>query len=181
MRQNRDEKIKKLLQDSRKLYHIQDLAVLWGIENPNTLYTTVKRYLKRGLLSRVYKGFYSTKPLNEIDAVVLGLSALRAYGYLSTETVLAQSGIIFQQVHQITLVSDRNRHFEIGGQKFLVRKMKPDYLYNEVGIIASGLDKRATLERAVADMLYFNPKYHFDAGATIDWNKVKLIQTKIGY
>ena len=39
----------------------------------------------------------------------------------------------------------------------------------------------ATTERAVADMLYYNPKYHFDFSDSIDFEKVKHIQKEIGY
>lgn len=39
----------------------------------------------------------------------------------------------------------------------------------------------ARLERAVADMMYFNPHYHFDNRKIINWKKVKEIQKAIGY
>jgi len=39
----------------------------------------------------------------------------------------------------------------------------------------------ATLERAAADMLYFNPKYHFDVRESIDFKKVETIQKEVGY
>lgn len=177
----RDEKIKKLLQDPRKLYHTQDLAVLWGIDNSNTLYTTIKRYIKRGLLSKIHKGFYSTVSLNEINPILLGLTGLHRYGYLSTESILVKEGLIFQDVQYITLVSEVSRRFETAGHKFLVRRMKDDYLYNETGVMVKEGIRTASIERAVADMLYFNPNYHFDAENIIDWKKVKEIQNKIGY
>jgi hypothetical protein len=49
-----------------------------------------------------------------------------------------------------------------------------------------GIEKRgdvyvATLERAVSDMLYFDPKYTFDVKKQIDWKKVKQIQKEVGY
>ncbi len=182
MSKTKDEKIKKLLQDSRKLYHTQDLAILWDIGNSNTLYTTIKRYIKRGLLNKIYKGFYSSVSLNEIDPILLGLTGLHCYGYLSTESVLVKEGLIFQDVRYITLVSETSRRFEIAGHKFLVRQMKDSYLYNETGITMNDKGiKVASIERAVADMLYFNPSYHFDAKNIIDWKKVKEIQSKIGY
>ena len=177
----KDEKIKKLLQDSKGLYHTQDLMVLWGTDNPNTLYTTIKRYLKRGFLNKIHKGFYSTVPLEKVDAVYLGMVGLHRYGYLSTESVLVKKGLIFQGVRYITLVSDLSKRFEIAGHKFLVRKMKDDYLYNEAGIIAKDGVRFASVERAVADILYFNPNYHFDTKSSIDWKKVEEIRSKIGY
>jgi hypothetical protein len=173
----KEDKIKSLLRDGKALYHTQDLAVLWGINNPNTLYTVIKRYIKRGVLIKIYKGFYSTKSISEIDPIYLGLSALHRYSYLSTESVLFKKGIIFQEVKYVTLVSDLSKEFKVGDHRFLVRKMKPEYLYNNIGII----EKKASVERAVADMLYFSPDYHFDAKKLIDWQKVKEIKKAIDY
>lgn len=181
MNKIKNQKIKKLLQDSRKLYHTQDLAVLWNIDNSNTLYTTIKRYVNRGILNKIHKGFYSTVSVSEVDPVLLGLIGLHRYGYLSTESILAKEGLIFQDLQYITLVSDISKRFEIGGHKFLVRQMRDNYLYNEIGTIMRDGVKIASIERAVADMLYFNPEYHFDAENIINWKKVKEIQDKIGY
>lgn len=177
----KDKKIKGLLQDPRKLYHTQDLAVLWGMDNSNTLYTTIKRYVKRGLLNKIHKGFYSTIPLNAVDSFDLGIIGLHRYGYVSTESILVKEGLIFQDVRQITLVSDISKRFKIAGYKFLVRRMKDDYLYNEAGITVKEGVRFASVERAVADMLYFNPEYHFDAKSSVDWKKVEEIRSKIGY
>lgn len=174
-------KIQKLFGDPRQLYHTQDLAVLWGISNANTLYTTIKRYIKRGLLYKIYKGFYSIVLPAKIDPIRLGLSALHRYGYLSVESVLAKEGIIFQDIKYITLVSGISRRFEIGNQRFLVRKMKDNYLYNDIGIELQNGARTAIVERAVADTLYFNSNYHFDAEARINWEKVREIKNKIGY
>jgi len=37
------------------------------------------------------------------------------------------------------------------------------------------------LERAVADILYFNPKFYFDSPNLINWTKVEEIKKKVGY
>ncbi len=177
----KDQKIKKLLQSSRKLYHTQDLAVLWAMDNPNTLYTTIKRYVKRGLLNKIHKGFYSTAPLKEIDPIRLGLVGIHRYGYLGTESILVKQGLIFQDTQYITLISNISKRFEILGHKYLVRKMRDKYLHNEAGIIVQDGIKFASAERAVADMLYFNSNYHFDAKDIINWKKVEEIRNKIGY
>ena len=59
--------------------------------------------------------------------------------------------------------------------------MNPIYLYNNVGIYIKNNQRIASTERAVADMIYFNPKYHFDGENIIDWEKVKEIKKQIGY
>lgn len=181
MNKTKDQKIKKLLQDSKWLYHAQDLAVLWEIDNSNTLYTAIKRYIKRGFLNKIHKGFYSTVSLTKIDPVYLGIVGLHRYSYLSAESILVKNGLMFQDVRYITLISDVSKRFEIAGHRFLVRRMKDDYLYNEEGIIVKDNIRFAIVERAVADMLYFNSNYHFDAKNSIDWKKVEKIRNKIGY
>ena len=55
-------RISELLQLDRKLYHTNDLAVLWGIANKHTLYMTITRYMDKGILFPIYKGLYSTIP-----------------------------------------------------------------------------------------------------------------------
>jgi predicted transcriptional regulator of viral defense system len=172
-------KTKKLMNDSRNLYHTQDLAVLWDIDNKNTLYTTIKRYSDKGILNKIYKGFYATKPIRKINPVRLGLSAIHRFGYLSTESVLVEAGIIFQDIKYITLVSGISKKFEVGGHNFIVRKMKDIYLFNETGIENVNGVRKALAERAIADMLYFNPNYHFDAKESINWDKVKKIQKQV--
>jgi len=64
---------------------------------------------------------------------------------------------------------------------FLFRKLKDEYLYNPVGIEDKSGNYVATPERAVADMLYFNSRYHFDNPEAVDFEKVRLLQQEIGY
>ncbi|MDD5721025.1 MAG: hypothetical protein PHT16_01085 [Candidatus Pacebacteria bacterium] len=163
------------------IFHAGDLANLWQIKNKNTLHTTLKRYTRAGLLTRVYRGLYSLKPVEKLEPALLGAKALHRYAYMSAETVLAQEGIIQQKINRITLVSSVSKKFSINGQNFHSRKLADRFLYNPAGIIEKDGVKRAMAERAVADMLYFNPKTHFDAEGLINWRKVKEIQETIGY
>lgn len=163
------------------VFHIDDLANLWQIKNPNTLRTTLKRYSKEGLLIRIHRGLYSLLPIEKINPQLLGLKALHQYAYLSTETVLAQEGIIFQNILQITLVSSISKKFTIGPYQYQCRQLSDKFLFNDAGILVRDGLQIATLERAVADMLYFNPKYYFDASHLINWTKVRAIQKQLGY
>ncbi|MFQ5434335.1 MAG: hypothetical protein ACE5FD_05610 [Anaerolineae bacterium] len=174
-------RITQLLQQPRTLFHTQDLAILWGIENKNTLHTTISRYVKSGVLNRIHKGFYSTVPLDEIDPIELGISYLHVFSYLSCETVLFEHGIINQPPNYITLVSSKSTKFTIQQNRYLVRQMKAEYLYNPAGITRIARYLVASVERAVADISYFNPHYHFDAPNLVDWDGVALIQKRIDY
>ena len=170
-----------LLKQEQKLFHTQDLALLWGIENKNTLYTAIKRYVKKGILISIHKGYYSTVPLNTINPFRLGLGYLHSYGYVSTETILVQQGIIFQSAASITLISHTSKSFTIGNNTYISRKIVNTYLYNSAGIIQQDGIQRASVERAIADILYLRPQFHFDNEKSIDWKKVKELQTFIGY
>jgi len=111
----------------------------------------------------------------------LGKAIIHKYAYLSTESVLAQAGVIAQTIYSYTFVSDTPKKVSIGTMSFLFRQLKQDYLYNPVGIINDHGVFVATPERAAADMLYFNPKYYFDVPESIDLEKVRIIQKEIGY
>lgn len=163
------------------VFHTKDLANLWQIQNTNTLYNTIARYVNKGMLFRIYKGFYSIKPIDEIDPFLLGTKAIHKYCYISAETVLANEGIIQQNIDQITFISNKTQKIKIGNNNYHVRQLDDKYLYNSEGIISKNDFKIASLERAVADMLYFNPKTFFDAKNLIGWKKVQAIQKKVGY
>lgn len=190
-------RIDNLLKEDQKLFHTRDLALLWGIENDNTLYTTIKRYVDKNILIPVHKGFYSTLPLDRIDTIKLGAAALSRYSYVSCEHILSLAGIIFQPINSITFVSSISKKFTIAGfypstspalvagrygiSDFLVRRLKDIYLYNEAGVFMENGVKKASLERAVADILYYNSHFHFDNRQSINWQKVRKIQKEVGY
>lgn len=169
-----------LLKQDQNLFHTQGLALIWGINNRNTLYTTIKRYVKKGVLVRVKKGFYSTVNPQKIDPVKLGVFYLHDYTYLSTESVLSKNGIINQEPFKITLVSQVSKRFSIFKNQYLSRQMKLSVLYQKLGINKVNGYLQANLSRAVVDMLYFNPRYHFDAKNLINWDQVKKYQAKMG-
>lgn len=170
-----------LLQLDRKIFHTNDLAVLWGISNKHNLYMTITRYIDKGVLFPIYKGLYSTIPMSSLDPLELGVAIIHRYTYLTTETVLSQAGIISQRVYDYTFVADRSKRVLVGQWSFRFRKLKDDYLYHPLGIDNRNGIFIASTERAVADMLYFNPKYYFDIPENIDFDKVRSIQKEIGY
>jgi predicted transcriptional regulator of viral defense system len=162
-----------------KVFHIKDLANAWSIQNPNTLRVILKRYTENGLLYRIYRGFYALLPLHELDPLLLGAKALHRFCYVSTETVLFEKGYISHAVPSYTFVSDISKTFHIENHDFKSRQLKIEYLYNPEGIELENGVQKATVHRALADLLYFNPYYHLDK--TIDFQKIKRIQKILGY
>lgn len=176
IKQNRFLSIAKL---GISVFHVDDLARVWGISNRNTLLTNLRRYVASGLIYRLYRGLYSIKPITELDPLLLGAQAINDYCYLSGEIILVKHGIIFQQVGYFTFVGKKTKRFKIGNYKYYCRQLKDRFLYNDVGIDKTGKFNLATPERAVADILYFNPKYHFDNPDAINWKEVSRIQSAV--
>jgi hypothetical protein len=174
-------RIRELIQLDRKLYHTNDLAILWGIANKNTLYKTISRYIDKSILFPVYKGLYSTVPIDLLNPIQLGRAIIHRFAYLTTESVLAGAGIISQRIYDYTFASDQSKRLTVGHWTFRYRKLKDIYLHNPSGISEQSGDFVATVERAVADLLYFNPRYHFDVREAIDFEAVRAVQKEIGY
>jgi predicted transcriptional regulator of viral defense system len=171
----------KLAQLGDQVFHVGDLANLWNINNKNTLYTTLKRYSRAQLLFRVQKGMYAIKPITKIDPYLLGIKALHKFAYVSTESILSQAGIILQDVKYITLISSESKKFSIGNMNYCLnyrsRQLDDKFLFQSEGLYIKNGIYMATTERAIADILYFCPNFHFDNRDNIDWKKVKKIQT----
>lgn len=161
------------------IFHTSDLATLWNIQNQNTLHTTISRYVRAGILHAIYRGLYSILPPKNIDPIVLGAKALHSYCYLSTESILFGAGFISHAISAHTFVNKASRQFALFGHAFKSRRLDSRFLYNPTGIKKDGSIKVATIERAICDMLYFNPHFHFDR--PIAWGEIKAMQQEIGY
>jgi predicted transcriptional regulator of viral defense system len=44
-----------------QIFHIDDLARIWEINNRRNLAVTLSRYVKAGLMYRIYRGLYSLR------------------------------------------------------------------------------------------------------------------------
>lgn len=176
IKQNRFLSIAKL---GESIFSINDFARIWGINSRNTLLVTLKRYVDAGLIQRLYRGLYSLKNADELEPLALGAKAINNYCYLSGETVLAKYGVIFQEVNYFTFIGQNTKRLKIGPHKYYCRQLKDDFLYNDTGVIKTGSYNIASLERAVADILYFNPRYHFDNLKAIDQIELKKIQRAV--
>ena len=170
-----------MLEINRQLFHTNDLAVLWGMENRQTLYQTISRYIKKGILFPIYKGLYSTVPLDELDPLDLGPAIAHHYTYLSTETVLAQAGVISQNVFDLTYIASFSRKVSVGKWTFRFRQMKDVFLFNSLGVEKNNGRFVAAVERAAADILYYAPNYYFDSPEMLNFEAVKAIQKEVGF
>lgn len=174
-------RINKLLEINRQLFHTNDLAVLWGMQKRQSLYQTISRYIKQGILFRVYKGLYATVPLEELEPLDLGPAIAHQYTYLSTETVLAQAGVISQKVFDYTYIAGFSKKISLGKGTFRFRQMKDAFLFNPLGVENQNGKFIATFERAAADLLYYAPDYYFDSPELLNFDRVRAIQKEVGF
>ena len=146
-----------------KIFTIQDVATIWKIENRQTLRMLLMRYVKRGILYRVWRGVYSTVDSKKINPLLLGIKILHRYAYVSCETVLFDAGLVNQRPTEITIVSNISKRFSLLGYQYRSRKMDDKALYDTTGITFRDGICIATQSRAKRDMNYFNPKKYYDA------------------
>jgi hypothetical protein len=166
---------------NQDVFSIDDLARIWQINNRHNLYITLGRYVRGGLLIKIYRGLYSLKSVDKLDPLVLGCKAINNYCYVSTESVLANHGVIFQELSYYTFISSKNNRIKIENNSYYVRQLKDAQLFNTIGIEKKGNVYIASLERAVADMLHYNPNYYFDNFKIVNLKKLKEIQISLGY
>lgn len=164
---------------NERIFHASDLAILWTIYQKNTLYTTLRRYMQAGLLFRIHKGLYAIEPLARLDSREMAMKILHEYTYVTTETILSLHGYVSQKPSAITLVSSRSLRIRVNDLSIHSRALAPQFLANPTGVGMAGNVRMASVERAIADMLYFQPTFHFDR--PVDWPAVKKMQLDIGY
>jgi len=161
-----------LMRSKNTIFTTKDVSLLWQESDVNFVRKKLYRYVKTGKLFSVRKGIY-TKDKNyekyELATKIFTPS------YVSFETVLASSGVIFQFYGQVFAASYVSRQFTIEEQTYALRKIKNSVLTNRIGIEAKNNYFIASPERAFLDVMYLNKEYYFDNLSRIDWRKVDEI------
>lgn len=170
-----------LSSQSKKIFSVPEIALLWGISNQKTLHTTLYRYKKRQVLYRLATGFYSLVPINKLHPFEIGCSLSGPLSYVSSESILSKEGWINQIPDKITLFGKKRKTFQIGDHSFLCRYLKPSYLVNRFGIIQKAGYSIANPIRALADLKNVNPHFHPDSLALIDPISLTETQRMVGY
>jgi hypothetical protein len=86
-----------------------------------------------------------------------------------------------QDVKKITLFGKKKKEVEIGGNVYLCRHLNDKYLLNRVGVDDQKGYAIASIERALADLRYINPKFFVDNSIRIDKEEVNKLSREIGY
>jgi predicted transcriptional regulator of viral defense system len=140
------------------VFTLNEIALLTQETNRNTLKSKIHYYVKKGVIEQVRRGIY-VKP--DYDKFELA-TKIYTPSYISLETVLQQSGVIFQLYEKIFSVSYLSRAISVDGHELVYKKIQSGILLNHSGIIQKENCAIATTERAICDCLYLYGDYHFD-------------------
>lgn len=154
--------ISQLLSQDKRYFYTYELATLWGVTNHNTLYSTIQRYLARGVLHRLGHGVYSSVLPSKLHEFEIGCALSGPLSYVSGETILAIEGAIMQQPTKVTLFGSKTREFVFGGNYYWCRYLNPKYLINRAGIVYLDGYYIATASRAHSDLKHSNPILYLD-------------------
>lgn len=154
---------------TKTVFTTAELAILWKIENKNVLWVTINRAIKKSYLRSIQRGVYSV-PNKKVDVFELA-GKLKKQSYISFETVLAQSGVIFQWHNEITSASNKNSEIKNDYGNFAYKKIPESALLNNAGIINKGAYFIASAERALCDKIYKDGLSYFDDLSVIDTDK----------
>lgn len=174
-------KLKILLEQDRRIFKSTDLAILWQMENRNTLLTTIKRYVARGILHPIKKGLYATVPIEKLHPYELGCAVCGSLSYVTTETVLQNEGLIMQHFPTITLMGSKAYRFSINNQDYYCRYVNSQVLVNRIGITDDTKYSIANASRALVDLRHVDPKYYVDNKLAEKKLKTSEIKERLGY
>lgn len=167
-----DNAIAALYKHPKTIFTSKDLAFIWRETNKNNLKAKISYYVKKNALLRLTRGvFAKDKNYNPKELA----TSIYVPSYISFETALRESGIIFQHYKAIFAAGPWSKTIKIDGRAFAFRKMKKTVLFNSSGIINRGNYGIASPERAFLDTIYLFPKYYFDNLKSINWNKCRKL------
>jgi hypothetical protein len=162
----------KIYQQPETVLTLDEIAQLSPDITCQSLQDRLYYFTKTGRLKRPRQGVYAKPSYNPLE---LGNKIYKP-AYISLETVLFKSGVIFQTYQTIFLVSYLSRLITVDDTQFQYRKIKNTVLTNLSGIEAQTGYFAATLERAFLDAVYIYRDYHFDNLDVIDWDKVHTLK-----
>lgn len=161
-----DNLIAKIFQIKKTIFTNKDLALIWQEKNQNNLKAKIAYYVKTGALIRLTRGvFAKDKNYNPRELA----ASIYTPSYVSFETVLRETGIIFQHYETIFIAGPFSKSVVLDKHTFTFRKLKNSVLYNTLGVINQETYSFASPERAFLDTIYLFPEYYFDNLKSMDW------------
>lgn len=148
-----------LLTSGLSVFTPGDLALLWEIENPPYLKTKIHRLIAQRKLIHLRRGIYvldrDYKPWEMANK-------LYRPSYVSLNSVLSESGAIFQYDSAVYSIARKPANIVIDKRQYVYRSINTGIFFRHTGIETKDHTSAATPERAFLDLLYLEPQ------ATID-------------
>lgn len=170
-----DKKLKKgeymdtLLRSKKSIFSTKDIALLWGGESETAARVRLSYYVRVGKLIRLHRGLYAKD--KNYDKFELA-TKIYTPSYISFETVLAKTGIIFQFYGQIFVASYVTREITADSQTYSYKRIKDVILTSPAGVEAKDNYHIASPERAFLDVIYASKGYHFDNLSPLNWERI---------
>jgi hypothetical protein len=164
--------ISKLLQTHKTVFTLQEIQTILEIPTLQGVKSFLRRAKKNNSLIHIRQNIRALPNYDHREVV----QKIRKNSYISLETVLYQSGIIFQYYQNITTcISDDSRTYTFDGREYKFCKIKDDILTNPIGIKNFDNYRIAMLERALCDLVYLYPNTTIDNPTGINQTRLKQI------
>jgi hypothetical protein len=161
--------IKTLLKSNQTVFTFNELLLMFKPPIIKAFQSQLTYYVKQGDLIHLRRGLYAkNKNYNYFELA----TKIYTPSYISFETVLVKSGIVFQHYDQIFIASYQTRDIECDNKLYSFKSLKPIILTNAIGIEIDKNYSIATPERAFLDTIYLYKEYHFDHLDPLNWEKV---------
>jgi predicted transcriptional regulator of viral defense system len=164
--------LKKLRSFNKSYFTLADLEKILGLSR-DSLYVTLNRLVKTGVLVRLMRGIYQP----EFQVIGLEKVANELYypSYLSFESALSIYGILSQIPYTLLFATvRRSKKITLSGREVEYRQLKKDYFFGY--ILKNGI-YIAEPEKALLDQLYMLSKGRAAADIS-EWSLVGLEKKK---
>jgi hypothetical protein len=172
---NISDKLRKI-NSKATVFTVADIKKALEIEDKKSLYNAIYYALNKGELYKISEGIYS---FNSNYSKKEFANKYRIPSYISLYTVLQDSGIVFQPYTSVFVITNRSETVDIGGQKYVYRKIKDEILLNPLGINQKDGISTATVERAICDKIYLDGIEYFDNLRNVDFNMIKKLNVEV--
>jgi predicted transcriptional regulator of viral defense system len=167
-------KLHKLYTTQQKIFTIDDLSVIWGQNRRSDTVLSADWYVRSGALTRIWRGVYRLSDATVSESEIA--NKLVVPSYISGQTVLARHFLTFQVTGTIHSVAPKTKSIAIDQTTFSYHAVKPAVFNNDLGIERVDGVNVASLERAVADLLYYSKgRYQFEDLSKINWQTLRQI------
>jgi len=164
--------ISTILKSNKTVFSFKDIVLFWQETKTIPTKARVNYYVRNGGLLQLRRGLYAKdKNYNKYELA----TKIYTPSYISLETVLKDSGMIFQNYTSIFVVSYKTKGLIIDNQNYSFKQIKKEILTNPAGIKEENNYHIASVERAFLDILYLNKDYYFDNLSPLNWDQVNKI------